>query len=433
MPLDENLKNRKWLLVRLRAEVVGPDPAGEPVLPLDPSGLPKMTWVDFRKPKRQINGEEVLWQDPPGKRYGAGILYPSGVPQAEDTGVPEDVIDPSDEAKAPEFDDKQLSENEKLLARESRQADDSEDYDVTLANAFHPSAIGLSFMADLDCEPDGFRVEMVCVGRLGNDEITEQVAATYRKANLKVGDLGGKETERAIWLRIPLRDAEGNFPHVNFTPGELIDPGVVCRRVPLPGVDGIQVVVVSRPWPGQTQGAGRRLLTISLINRKTAVAKDIDSRCFFQAGIRIRGRGNGNWILPYPERGMKGAGLVDMDPDEAINRLLYREHQTYAIGHGCAADWRGSPLQGTNEIWSDVLPAHETPSTTAELEVENPDGGKRKIRVSMRKLAGLAVSDNGRHELNELVDAYAAWIDSLEQNRPAAPPCRTHSSPLQIA
>lgn len=422
MPLEENLKNRKWLLERLRAEVVGPDPAGDPVLPLDPGGLPRMTWVDFRKPKRQINGEEVLWQDPPGKRYGAGILYPSGVPQAEDSGVSDDVIDPLDEAKAPEFDDKQLSENEKLIARESRQADDSEDYDVTLANAFRPSAIGLSFMADLDCEPDGFRVEMVCVGRLGTDEITEQAAATYRKAKLKVGDLGGNESEGAIWLRIPFRDVEGNLPHIDFTPGELSGPGVVSRRIPLPGVDGIQVVVVSRPWPGQAQGAGRRLLTISLINRKTAGAKDIDSHCIFQAGIRIRGRGNGNWILPYPERGMNGAGSVDMDPDEAINRLLYREHQTYAIGHGCAADWRGSPLQGTNEIWSDVLPAHETPSTTAELEVNEPDGSTRKIRVSMRKLAGLDASDDGRHELNDLVDAYAAWIDSLEQDRLAIPP-----------
>ena len=422
MPLEENLKNRKWLLERLRAEVVGPDPAGEPILPLDTSGYPRMTWVDFRKPKRQINGEEVLWQDPPGKRYGAGILYPSGVLQAEDSGEPEDVIDPPDEVQLPEVDDKQLSENEKLLARENRQADDSEDYDITLANAFRPSAIGLSFLADLDRESDGFRVEMVCVGRLGNDDFTEQAAASYRKANLKVGDPGGKESERTIWFRIPFRDAVGNLPHVDFMPGEILGPGVVSLRVSLPGVDGIQVVVVSRPWAGQAPRAGRRLLTVSLVNRKTAVAKDIDSRCIFQAGIRIRGRGSYNWILPYPERGMSESGQLNMDTDEAINRLLYREHQTYAIGHGCAADWRGSPLEGTSEIWSDVLPAHETPSTTAELEVNETDGSTRKIRVSMRKLAGLDASDDGRRELNDMVDAYEAWIDSLEQTRPSTPP-----------
>ena len=425
MPLEENLKNRKWLLERLRAEVVGPDPAGEAVLPVDTSDYPKMTWADFRKPKRQISGEEVLRQDPPGKRYGAGILYPSGVAQSEETGAPEDVVDPSDTPSAPDVDDKQLSAIEKLLARESRQTDDSEDYDVTLANAFHPSAIGLSFMADLDREPDGLRIEMVCVGRIGSDEFTEQAVATYRKAQVKVGDPGGKESEWPIWLRIPLRNSEGGLPHVGFMPDELLGPGVVSRRAPMPGVDGIQVVVVSRPWPGQAQGAGRRLLTVSLVNIKSVVAKDIDSQCFFQAGIRISGRGNRNWILPYPERGMNEVEQENMDSEEAINRLLYREHQTYGIGHGCAADWRGSSFEAISEIWSDVMPAHETPSITAELEVAKPDGSTRKISISMRKLAGLDASDDGRSELNDLVDAYEAWIDSLDQDRPSAPPIPT--------
>lgn len=421
MPLEENLKNRKWLLERLRAEVVGPDPAGEPVLSLDTSGIPKMSWEEFRKPKCQTNGEEVLWQDPPGKRYGAGILYPSGLLQAEDSGSTDDGIESTDKAVPPEIDETQLSENEKLLSRENRQADDSEDYDVSLANAFRPSAIGLSFLVDLAREPEGFRVEMVCVGRLGVDDLTEQKAATYRRVSIKVGDHGGKESERAVWLRTPLMDGEGNLPHVDFSRNELLGPGVVDRRVPLPGVEGVQVVVVSRPWVGQTQGAARRLLTVSLVNRKTDGTKDSDSHCIFQSGLRIRGQGKGDWILPYPEHAMTGAAQVGKLSDEMVNRLLYREHQTYAIGHGCAADWRGSPLDGTDEIWSDVLPAHETPSTTAELEITDSDGSTRKIRVSMRKLAGLDVEDDGRAELNALVDAYAQWIDTLEQGRPSAP------------
>lgn len=40
----------------------------------------------------------------------------------------------------------------------------------------------------------------------------------------------------------------------------------------------------------------------------------------------------------------------------------------------------------------------------------------------MRKLAGLDASDDGQNELNDLVHAYTAWIESLEQNRPSAPP-----------
>lgn len=421
MSLEENLKNRRWMLERLRAEVVGPDPAGAPVLPLDPSVLPKMTWEEFRKPKCQTNGEEVLWQDPPGKRYGAGILYPCGVPQGEDSGSADDSPAFSGNGQPPEVTDKQLAENDKVLGRESRLADDSEDYDVTLANAFRPSALGLSFLADLEFAPNGFQIELVCVGRLGSQEFAEQPSATYRKSKLKVGDIGAKESERSIWLRVPLMSSDGTLPHVDFTPADLIGPGVLSLRMPMPGVEGVQVVVVSRPWPGAAQASTRRLLTASLVNRRASSQIDVDKNSIFQAGIRIRGVGNQSWILPYPE-GMNGVGPLDATSDDSINRLLYRELQTYAIGHGCAADWRGTPLGGTNEIWSDVLPAHETPSTTADLEVREPDGGTRKIRVSMRKLAGLDGSDNGRGELDDLINAYATWIDGLAESRPSIAP-----------
>ena len=77
--LATNLSNRKWLASRLRAEIVGPDPAGIE-LDIRPSGeQKKFSWDEFRKPKKQLNGEEVVWQDPPAKRYGAGVLFPIGV------------------------------------------------------------------------------------------------------------------------------------------------------------------------------------------------------------------------------------------------------------------------------------------------------------------------------------------------------------------
>lgn len=426
MPLEENLKNRKWLLERMRAEVVGPDPAGESVLPLDTSAVAKMTWEEFRKPRRQINGEEVLRQDPPTKRYGAGILFPSGVPQEEDAGeMPSDSkLKEGDEMPELPADEKLLAENEKLLeiqAKKNRHSDDSEDYGVTLANAFRPSALGLSFLADFEIENEGFLLELVFVGRLGTKEFVEQTAAIYLKAILKVGDLGGKESERPIWLRSPLRDGEGNYPHVSFKKHELLGAGVVSHRVALPGVEGVKVVVVSRPWADHKRGSNCRLLTVSLVNVRIDGGKNLDEHCIFQAGLRVRGLSSENWILPYPEHGTNN-GEQDVLSDEMINRLLYREHQTYAIGHGCAADWSGSPLDGTGAIWTDVLPTHETPSTTADLEIKEPDGSTRKIRSSMRKLAGLDKTDDGRQELNELVEAYKQWIDRLETERPNVQP-----------
>jgi hypothetical protein len=76
--LAANLSNRKWLVSRLRAEIVGPDPSG-PESDIRVGGAQKtFTWDEFRKPRRQENGEEVVWQDPPAKRYGAGVLFPVG-------------------------------------------------------------------------------------------------------------------------------------------------------------------------------------------------------------------------------------------------------------------------------------------------------------------------------------------------------------------
>ena len=75
--LETNLKNRRWLIERLRAEVIGPDPVGDPVIDPDCEGL-CMTWEQWRHPVQTTSGEEIVWQDPPIKRYGAGILFPQG-------------------------------------------------------------------------------------------------------------------------------------------------------------------------------------------------------------------------------------------------------------------------------------------------------------------------------------------------------------------
>ena len=89
----ENLQNRDWLAERLRAEIVGPDPAGESCA-LDVDGKEKIfTWEQLRAPKKQLNGEEIIWQDPPSKRYGAGILYPQMVTETAELNEPNQSMD----------------------------------------------------------------------------------------------------------------------------------------------------------------------------------------------------------------------------------------------------------------------------------------------------------------------------------------------------
>jgi len=417
--LEENIKNRRWMLERIRAEVVGPDPVDDPEVIIGLNGPSKLTKNEYyKKKKRQSNGEEVVWQDPPIKRYGAGILYPSGVSTEESTTSGESPFSesgPTVEAVSEE----QLSQNEKLISRKKYQVESSEDYDVTLANAFRPSAIGLSFLVDMEREPLGVEVDLVSIGRLGANEFSKQHSALYRKSDVYVGDKPDNEFERVIWFRVPLQDDDGGYPRVKFESDILVGTGVKNIKASLPCVDGVEVVLVSRPWVTHTKSDSKRLLTVSIVNRKQLKAKGVDSDCIFQAGIRIRGLSGNEWVLPYPDEGKNNS--QDLESEEAINRLLYREHHTFAIGHGCAADWAGSPLDGTSEVWSDVLPAYETPPVTADLEIENPDGSLEKIKVSMRKLAGLDPDDTGRQELDELVDAYRTWINNLKTKRLGVP------------
>lgn len=419
MPLDENLANRTWLVKRVRAEIVGPDPVQSPEVLLEPLNVRKLTKEEFyRKRKGQPNGEEILWQDPPAKRYGSGILHPVGFPAAEVTEASELQDKGDEEGRAGDSDEKQLTENEKVQSRDTRSPDDSEDYDVTLANAFRPSAIGLSFLADLDREERGFSVELVCVSRLGDTELHEECAASYKHCNVKVGDPGGTEFERSLWFRIPLRDEQGRYPRLEMSKDEVAGQYPVVRRKMLPGAGNLEVSVVSRPWGARGNGFGKRLLTVSIVHRGGGTEGDINSACIYQSGLRVRGLSSEPWIVPYPDI---DDGLSDGTSDEAIARLLYREHLTYAIGHGCAADWHGSPQGGTSEVWSDVLPAYETAPTTADLQTVI-NGELKRIRVSMRKLAGLDATDSGMGELEELVAAYEKWINELEGSRPGVPP-----------
>lgn len=137
-PLDQNLANREEMLARLRAEIVGPDPAGKPVSLADKQA---MTWEEYRIPRMQANGEEIVWQDPPTKRFGAGILFP--------IGSTEEVLVNANEGEAlvpvnsPELAPPGLRSDDELAAQErapsyGAPADDPDEEDVTLCQRVPP-------------------------------------------------------------------------------------------------------------------------------------------------------------------------------------------------------------------------------------------------------------------------------------------------------
>jgi hypothetical protein len=413
-PLDKNLANREQMLSRLRAEIVGPDPAGKPVSLADRQA---MTWEEYRIPRMQADGQEIVWQDPPTKRFGAGILFPLGATEEAIVNATEseEVVPLTSPDLAPlgQQSDEELAARERTPSYGSP-ADDAEDEDVTLANAFRPSAIGLSLLADLAAEANGIVVELVNVGRIGVERIVESPCGTYLPLTVHLGGAVGKQpTPRKVWLRRPVLDDQGKVPAVSISTQELLSAAKPLRRLIGPAALGLELVVVSRTWRSAPTSE-HRLLTVSVANKKIAKGTELDSLCLFQAGIRVSGATGEEWIDAYPENLI--ADFQDDDPlaDENVNRLLYRENRTFAIGHGCGADWISGRPQRVTEVWSDVLPVFETPATSADLQVKGPGGRPQPLRVSMRLLAGLQAGDDGLGDVDRLLQEYESWIAALD-------------------
>jgi len=402
--LNRNLNNRDWLKERLRAEIVGPDPSGTPqeIIEDNPALL---TWEDFRKPKRQLNGEEILWQDSPVKRYGAGILFPQGFTEqghiAEEANTTPEIVESGEPGPDVRVDEILEGRAQRQAARIRTVPEDTEEQEVALTNAYRPPAMGLSFLAHFGREAQGLSVE---VG-----------IATYRRAKVQVGEAGEgvKRWERDLWLRQPGIFPGGESIKVGFRSADVLQ-ATSPIRVWVPGKENkLQVVLVPRPFGPVS--SGQRIVTVCLVNKQGKDAGRIDELCFFQTGFRIRGESRHPWILPYPE--IHGANRQAEDEGEIV-RLMYRDRQTFAIGHGCAAEWDGERPSIASEVWTECMPVFETPSISADLK--GRDG--ELVRVSMRKLARLDPADDGSAEIARLVEAYEQWIGELDDLGNRIPP-----------
>ena len=400
MSIEENTANREWLVDRLRAEIIGPDPSGDPFEP--PEDRP-LRWEEFRAPKKQTNGEEILWQDSPIKRYGAGVLFPRGLTEqgklaAEaGTGSDEEEGEPGPDVRAYEELNKKVTKKQDLSAFD----DGLDNLDVGLANEYRPAALGLSFLADLNSEVDGFEIEIDC--------------AVYRKVDVRCGNDQESAVARSLWYRQPVRDENGERQIIHLSSKEVLHKTRIEREV-LGLESRLSVTIVSRVH-GEAHGSTHRLVTVCLVNVQPKDVGRVDELCFFQCALGVRNRSGKSWILPYPEYRRKNP---QPDSEDEITLLLYRSRRTYAVGHGCAVNWVRTRGQGISELRTDCMPIFETPRISADVESENG----APVRVSMRKLAGLDSEDDGADELDELVRAYRSWIEGIEldSHDPPVPP-----------
>lgn len=403
-----HIANRRRIIAALRAELVGPSPEGRE---LDCSGdVVFPTVPDSYGPWRQKgSGEEILQRDPPMKRYGVGVLYPFKMP---DTTATDDATGgagavsgsgdgsaPAGEPEATPADDRYAVEPpmpdvEEILDRAERgggaRERDTEDFDLSTANAYKPSSMAVSFLVEL---PE--KAELL-------------VEATGGRYHGKTVLVDGKE--RKWWLRSPVKiEARLDAAAIRAASNSMVvpRPGAITSS----GTEGldIRVEIFSRPY-----GDGRHLLTVCLINRNKNTSSP-NTVALFQTHFRVTvvAHDGGSYVLPYPDPRIERE--EEVDPEEKSLELLYRKNETYAVGHGCAADWMvDGERRRAKWVSAECLPEYETPTITSDVVRDD----ETPVVVSMAALAGLVPGNDGFADLAAVISAYEEWVE--EKSREVA-------------
>ena len=396
--MNVHVENRKRLLAAMREELTGPSPAGEEI---DcEQGISFDTSKEAYKPwKQKDSGEEILIHASPLQRYGAGVLYPSQqlvVETSAELNTNEDEVDVLVDDDEPPLNPDAFKQ---AAGRTGGQDIEMDDFDLSMANSYQPSTLGLSFLVDMPPEST-LTVEMPS----HYPERGYPVNGRYEKKPVTIKD---KNQQRHWWVRLPVN------LETTFIAEAICQDGVVRLRatdftVNNSGPLELSVELVSRPHGDNPQ---QRLLTVCLVNRTEALSP-IDASALFQTYLRVHvKRPDGKaGILPYP-----GPPLQALDEEEKSLALLYHDVRSYATGHGCAANWGETDADGVNWVSAECLPYVEVPAMTPDIA----DKEGEPITVSMEAMGQLSPENGGFTDLESVVAAYEDWIEREREKIPA--------------
>jgi len=371
---------RDVLAAAIRRELVGPAPAGPAVDLREPFTTKSESYGPFID---AVTGEEVLAWTRPLKRYGAGVLFPSGLSAVDDPDTDDEAIPDAVDLDDPRIEEEALADLTDISERSGAGIDDSSELDRV--NDRRPSVMAVSLLVDpavthrLRLRAEGGRYDMVEVG------------------------ISEPEDSRRMYVRRPWRlGAEAVLDDI-----EPADAAHVVGAEPehTDGVTSARFEVVAR----ERRPDGSRLVTVILANRATSVATTADTTALFQVGFSVTTvDADGDevaGVLPYP-----GPPVGELDAEERSLALLHRRSRTFAIGHGCSAEWsQDSDVGRVRGVAAVALPVAETPSITPDIT----DADGSPLHIPMATLAGLVPGDDGMRSLERLLDAYGTWIVTL--------------------
>lgn len=368
----------------LYEELVGPCAYGDE---LDPNNLPSP--LDLSQPYVTKTEKQEILKVSPTQRYGVGVLYPLDVSQEAITL--ESSLNATDESQEQqsinEAEDRKFNKNNKLQISKQSTIEDSDDFDISLTNSRAPSSIGISFLLDPDIA----------------DELSFEVSGSFYKSfNVPIENTS---LTNVWWYRKPvLVKFDKKISDLKSCFKFSLSSQVISPSEELLNFFFIEGVI--------RQINGKLLITVAVVNRhpsessSSATRRKIQNqKSLFQTQLRISTANKTNpAILPYPEPINN-----HMDKDELSNRLLYRSAPVFARGHGVACNWNSAPYSPTaavTEVFTELLPSFETPSISAEVELD----AITKLVISMESLANFELGSEGDRQIQAMIIAYSDWI-----------------------
>lgn len=257
---------------------------------------------------------------------------------------------------------------------ETRQAED-DDFELAAANAYRPSTMAVTTLLEL---PEGSSVTVDVSG------------GRYVKKPVRVP--GG---ERTWWLRKPVS------VHATFAAAALLEhPAERVEPTEFEFGDHGPLKLEVIAYPRKQAEPNHTLVTICLVNRSEGDV--FDELCLFQSHFSVEVQGTADRsVLPYPDPEWRVR-----DEEEESLALVYRSAQTFAVGHGCAADWTEPDAERARTVSAEALPVFEAPNISADIWVDD-----ERLEVSMAALAGLKPGDDGSASVEQLLTLYASWIE----------------------
>ncbi|MCB9050463.1 MAG: hypothetical protein H6556_13630 [Lewinellaceae bacterium] len=366
---------RDLIINTIDKEVVGPDPH-----------------IAYSNPE---TGEERLLagiHGSPKKRYGAGMLYPQGISFERGPVDPEEEIN---ENASDKEENESPSGDINFKGGAGGNVDDTESEEpVGLANQFLPSAMGFSIrVIDRDAKLS------VSVSSAWYQRGDGHLPVKTLDDSGQIVDKGNGNPffMKPFWVRRPVKDTIEDI--------ELKDlcetTGKVYQRDILRLSDGEPwlVLEVRNRTTKRDKEEGCCVLTFSLVNCAEATSDHTRSDRFILFQNCLELSAPPGIILPYKEK----ASLSDTYEEEEM-RLLYREKRVYAIGHGCSVNWKVEKDDSVRKIDSVFTPVFEIA----------PIQPTKHVELSMFELSDRGDWPKAIASLNELVEKYSKWIESLK-------------------